>query len=227
MSDFLYRPHTSNGVHPKQDSLCFSPPFLFLSCLFHPPLSRPLPLPLTTSLSTWPDPTWLLYELSALLISSSSSPLLTSDTHTHAHTPHLLSNITVASQQFFPVYWPWLPDESRVFGTWGCPQFVVWGLWPGPGSTHLSPPCGLCSPQLDLREGVCRFCVNFVSLKGIQGLPGGSVIKTSPCNAEGVGSMPGQGAQIHMPRSQESKNRSNKGFKKIKSQRCLYQRLRF
>ena len=145
-------------------------------------------------------------------------------TCTHTHTLLISPNITVASQQVFPVYWPWLPDESRVFGTWGCPQFVVWGLWPGPGSTPLSPPCGLCSPQLDLREGVCRFCVNFVSLKGMRGLPGGSVIKSSPCNAEGVGSTPGQGAQSHMPRSQETKNRSNKGFKKIKSQRCLYQR---
>ena len=58
--------------------------------------------------------------------------------------------------------------------------------------------------------------MNFVSLKGIRGLPGGSVMKTSPSNAEVVGSMAGQGAQIHTPRSQETKNRSNKGLKKKK-----------
>ena len=40
-----------------------------------------------------------------------------------------------------------------------------------------------------------------------QGLPGGPVVKTSPSNAECMGSLPGQGAKI--PHGLCSKNRNN------------------
>ena len=44
------------------------------------------------------------------------------------------------------------------------------------------------------------------------GFPGGPMVKTSPSNAEAVGSVPGQGAKIthtSWPKTQKANNRSN------------------
>ena len=50
--------------------------------------------------------------------------------------------------------------------------------------------------------------------------PGGPVIKTSPSNSEGVGSIPGQGAKIphsSWPRKKKTYNRSNTVTNSIKT----------
>ena len=40
----------------------------------------------------------------------------------------------------------------------------------------------------------------------IRGFPGGAVVKTSPFNAGGTGSIPGQGAKIYTPQGQKNQN---------------------
>ena len=43
---------------------------------------------------------------------------------------------------------------------------------------------------------ILLFHQNFVVLKLLRDFPGGPVVKTSPSNARGVGSIPGRGAKI-------------------------------
>ena len=48
-----------------------------------------------------------------------------------------------------------------------------------------------------------------------QDFPGGPVVKTWPANAGGVGSIPGQGTKIHMPRGQKTTTENQRILQQI------------
>ena len=92
--------------------------------------------------------------------------------------------------------------------------------WPAPPLARYWPPCSLGRSHLSLWRAV-RGCVWGYLNYGLRAFPGGAVIKTSPSNAWGAGSIPGQRARIpHAwgPKNQNIKqkqycNKLNKDFK--------------
>ena len=50
-------------------------------------------------------------------------------------------------------------------------------------------------------EAYKSLCVILLKLNELRDFPGGPVVKNLLCNAEDIGSIPGQGTKIHMPQS--------------------------
>ena len=71
----------------------------------------------------------------------------------------------------------------------------------------FSPVCKLRKIIAPILNVSCQYQIEYPSKKAKSGaFPSGPVVKTSPSNAGGMDSIPGQGAKIPKPRSQNSRS---------------------
>ena len=117
----------------------------------------------------------------------------------------------------------------------GSPRQEYWSGWPFPSPGDLPHP-GIksTSPALASRflttappgkRGLCLKSLQIHKASGVApgsegDLPGGLVVKTSPSNAESVGSIPGRGAKIPHAlwlKKQNINNRSNSVTNSVKT----------